>query len=247
MARFDGTGVWDWQNHQAQLAERAGDEIAYVALAHGTADTVIAWGSQGRPAYEPFYLSGHAFSAEVVEADHTWVGFSGLGPNVAEMWEGLGGPFYGLQVVRDETIPGLSYASGSLPVPPDTTGGYNMTLEWSASWNAWDGPPIDTAGQWGISMRTTDGSTQTVSVTPRRLQNFTITSGTAYDWENQRVSDGAQVASGSVAADGNNLVTIPDFEVTSEGNRLLLHAAQCSAPAATVSGLSAEGAPRCPS
>ncbi|MCP4249462.1 MAG: hypothetical protein GY778_20665, partial [bacterium] len=180
LARFDGTGVWDWQNHQGQLVERAGDEIAHVSLAHGTSDRVIAWESQGRPAAEPFYLSRRAFSGQVTTDDHGWIGYAGLGPTIAGVWDGLGGPFYGFQVVRDETIPGLSYASRSLPVPPEATGGYNMTLEWSASWNAWDDAPIDTAGQWGISLRTTDGPTRTVDVTPRRLQSFTITPGTTY-------------------------------------------------------------------
>ena len=223
LAPYDGTGVWDWQNHQAQLIARAGDEMAHISLAHGTQDTVIAWEAQGRSAYQPLYQSRRAFSGEVIAADHTWIGFAGLGPTVGEMWEsGDGGPFYGSRVVRDETLPGLSYASGSLPVPPDNTGGYNMTLEWSAGWNAWDGVPVDTTGQWGVSLRTTDGSAQTVDVTPRRMQTFQVSPGSRFQWENRRVGDDSLVASGEVNADSNGLVAIAGFQVTPQGNRLRL-------------------------
>jgi len=225
LARFDGTGVWDWQNHRAQLVERAGDEVAFVALAHGTEDNVISWSSQGQPAYGPFHESGRAFSGAVVDADHTWIGFHGMGPTVGEHWEGLGTPFHDFQVVGDETLPGLAHASGGLPVPPETTGGYNLTLDWSASWNAWDGAPVDTAEEWGISLRTTDGSTQTVDVTPRRVQNFGITAGARYDWENREVNGDALRASGTVTADEHGLVTVPAVEVTPEGTRLRIAAA----------------------
>lgn len=222
LERFDGTGVWDWQDHQANLIQRRADDIAFVSLAHGTQDRVIAWESQGRLAYEPFYLSRRAFSGAILEADHTWIGFSGQGPTVGETWEAGGGPFYGFNVVRNETLPGLSYASGNLPVPPDTTGGYNMTLEWSASWNAWAGPPVDTPTRWEMALRSLEGD-QAVDVTPRRLQMFIVTSGEQYDWENRRVSDGGVIASGRVTADDSGLLTVTNFAVSTEGNRLILY------------------------
>jgi hypothetical protein len=46
--------------------------------------------------------------------------------------------------------------------------GYNQKIEWSAGWDAWDGAPVDTASEWAPALRTTDGSAQTVSITPRR-------------------------------------------------------------------------------
>ncbi len=231
LVSHNGTGVWDWQNHQANLVSRAGDDMAYISLAHGTLDQVIEWSTQGQLAYEPFYQGRRAFSGATIAADHTWIGWTGLGPNVADL--NYEGPFYNFQVVRDETLPGLSYASGSSPVPPssDISATYNLNLEWSASWYAWDGPPIDSADQWRLSLRTTDGSNQTVDVTPRRLQHFVVTPGASYDWENRLVSDDSLVASGVVTADADGLVTVEDVAVSPGGNRLLLTPAGGPAPA----------------
>src|SRR5262249_10494496 len=59
-------------------------------------------------------------------------------------------------------------------------------------------------------------------VTPRRLQQFVVTPGQAYRWENHRVSDFGLTASGTVTADQNGLVTIANMEITGDGNRLIL-------------------------
>ena len=249
LSSYDGTDVWDWQNHQQQLVSRRGDDMAHISLAHGTLDDVIAWSSQGQPAYEPFYQGRRTFSGATVAADHTWIGFSGLGPNVEDY--NYTGPFYAWTAVRDESLPGLTYASGSSAAPPSGAGAtYNLNLEWSASWLDWDGAPIDTADQWRISLRTTDGSTQTVDVTPRRLQTFSIVPADAYAWENRRVSDNGLVASGTVFADADGLVTVPAFQVTASGNRLILRpgaggptATPTSTPTPTTTGQATTATP----
>jgi len=249
LAAYDDTGVWDWQNHQQQLVRRRGDDMAHISLAHGTLDNTIAWSTQGQPGYEPFYQGRRAFSGATVAADHTWIGFSGLGPNVEDY--NYTGPFYGWTAVRGESLPGLTYTSGSSAVPPPGAGAtYNMNLEWSASWLDWDSAPVDTADQWRISLRTTDGSTQTVDVTPRRLQTFTIVPADAYAWENRRVSDNGLVASGTVIADGDGLVTVPAFQATSTGNRLILRpgtggptATPTSTPTPTATGQATTATP----
>ena len=131
LAAYDGMGVWDWQNHQAQLVSRRGDDAALISLNHGTRDTVIAWASQGQPVYAAFYAGRRAFSAAVEDADHTWLGFAGSGPMLA--YETTWAPFHGWQARRGETVPGLSYATGSSPVPPAGPASYNLNLEWSAT------------------------------------------------------------------------------------------------------------------
>ncbi len=195
--------------------------MAHISLAHGALDDIIEWPTQGRPAYQPLYQSRRAFSGETVASGHTWIGFAGLAPNLADV--SYAGPFYNFTAVRDETIPGLSYASGSSAAPPAGAGAtYNMNLEWSASWHAWDGAPVDTAAQWRISLRTTDSASQTVDVTPRRVQHFVVTPGAGYAWENRRVSDNGLIASGSVVADSDGLIVVPAFVVSPGGNRLIL-------------------------
>ncbi len=220
LAEYNGMGVWDWQNHQAQLVERRGDEMAFISLAHGTQDEIIIWESQGNEAYEPFNQGWRAFSGQTIVADHTWIGFNGMGPNLLNGSGMFSGPFADFQMVRNETIPAISYASGNSPLPPNGTASYNLDIEWSASWLPWDGPPIDTEGNWGISLRTSDGSTQQVDITPRRTQHFQITPGQEYHWENRRISDNGLAGSGTVIADADGLVTIEDVQVSSEGNRL---------------------------
>lgn len=215
---YDGMGVWDWQNHQAQLVNRRGDDAALISLNHGTRDTIISWASQGQPVYAAFYASRRAFSAAVEDADHTWLGFAGSGPMLD--YETTWAPFHGWQARRAETIPGLSYATGSGPVPPTGPTGYNLNLEWSASWHDFAGPPTDTPDLWAIALRTTDGSSQTMDVTPRRLQRFVVTAGAAYAWENRRLADGALLQSGTAIADGAGLITAPSVQVDAAAMRL---------------------------
>jgi hypothetical protein len=221
---YNGTGVWDWQNHRANLARRLADECVPFGVAHGLLDTVIPWKTQGQPAYAAFDASRRAWGGAVLELDHTWTSFEGLPPTLGlhpQLQENL----YGLQVVLHESVPGLANASGNLPLPPQGAGGYNLTLEWSASWDPWDGPPVDTAEEWRISLRTTDDSTKTVDVTPRRLQTFRIVPGAAYAWENRRVSDDTVVANGTVTADKNGLISVPHVAISAGGNRLSIRPA----------------------
>ena len=215
---YNGMGVWDWQNHQAQLVNRRGDEAALISLNHGTQDTVIAWASQAQPVYGGFYQGRRAFSGAVENADHTWLGFAGIGPMLD--YETTWAPFHNWAARRAETLPGLSYASGSSPVPPTGPAGYNLNLEWSATWHDFAGPPTDTPGLWAIALRTTDSSNQTVDVTPRRRQQFAIVPRTAYTWESRRLADDALLQSGSVVADGYSLITAAAVQVDGAGVRL---------------------------
>jgi len=233
LAAYNGVGVWDWQNHQANLSSRRGDDMAHTSLVHGTLDDVIEWNTQGQSAYAPFYLGQRAFSAVTMAEDHTWLGFNGMGPNVQDL--NYEGPFYNFEVVRDETVPALTHASGSSVVPPPgADAAYNMDLEWSASWDNWDGAPVDAPGEWRISLRTTNGPDQTVDVTPRRVQNFVIAPGVSYTWENRRVSDDGLVVSGTVIADADGLITVEDLGVSSSGNRLILRPASTIALSLTL-------------
>jgi hypothetical protein len=57
-------------------------------------------------------------------------------------------------------------------------------------------------------------------VTPRRLQKFLLTPGQHSAWTN--VQSGASIASGTVAADANGLLTVSNFTITTSGNRLII-------------------------
>lgn len=218
LAGYNGTGVWDWQNHQAQLVSRRRDDAALISLNHGTEDTIIAWDSQGQPVYGAFYQGRRAFSGATAAAGHTWLGFAGSGPMLA--YETTWSPFHNWEARRSETVPGLSYASGSSAVPPTGPARYNLNLEWSASWHDFAGPPTDTPALWALALRTTDGSSQIVDVTPRRRQQFVVVPGAAYTWEARRLADNALLQSGVVVADASSLITAPAVQVDAAGVRL---------------------------
>lgn len=213
LARYNGTGVWDWQNLSAQLAARRGDEMAYIWISHGTYDTVIDWATVGRPTYARFYAGSRAFAARLDPVEHTWV----------DLPQGPVGGFGAMAFRRDETIPAFANASGSVGVPPSGPGGINLSLEWSASWYAFAGPPTDEPGRWAMVVRSLEGP-QTVDITPRRVQRFAVTPGGSYAWRNEAL-DGSAIASGTAVADGDGLITVTGFLVTPEGNRLVIEPA----------------------
>lgn len=213
-----GTGVWDWQNHRANATHRLGDDNVPFGVGHGTNDMVIEWPTQAQPFYGPLDASRRCWGGIVTDAGHSWLGFNGLPPNLAP--DNSLAPFANFQVVRNETVPALSRDSGDLTSPPAQLGGYHQNLEWSASWNDWDGPPQDSETIWQISLRATDTATRTVDVTPRRTQQFRLPPGSVANWQNRRVSDGAQIQAGVAIADAAGLLTASNIAVGAAGNRV---------------------------
>lgn len=243
LASYAGTGVYDWQNHQATLASRRADGFTPLGIGHGLADTVIEWSTQGQPVYAALDAAATAYGGAVADADHTWLAFLGLPPTLGT--DSSLRPFYSFAVVRDETVPGLANNSGNLAIPPPGVGRYHHNLRWSASWDPWDGAPVDNADQWAMSFcyqaidaaACGSGTPLTVDITPRRVQQFVITAGASYRWENRRVADGALTASGVVTASSAGLLTVPGFALeASGGNRLILRPSEpiSGTPAATV-------------
>ncbi len=47
LARYDGTSVWQWMNHQGNMVDRWLDDMAYIVTYHGIQDNVINWQTQG--------------------------------------------------------------------------------------------------------------------------------------------------------------------------------------------------------
>ena len=158
----------------------------------------------------------------VLDTGHGWCEINALPPTLA-LGPVHGLPFHDLQVIRDETVPGMSNCSADEDLPPPDSGPdgyYNHVIEWSANWDAWDGPAVDTPARWAMSFRTTNDGTATVDITPRRLQAFSPTAFSSYYWTNTRLSDEAVINSGIVVADGNALITVAGFTVSPLGNRL---------------------------
>jgi pimeloyl-ACP methyl ester carboxylesterase len=221
---FNGTGVYDWQDHEANAQARLTDDMVPLGVGHGRLDETVHWPEEGRGIYAALDAGKRCWSGYVDDRDHQWMSFLGcpvpFAPNESLV------PFGGLGMVLNESVPGMSNYSrnGSLPPlnAPAAPESYNGALEWSSSWNPWDGPPFEDTGMWSISLRTTDGQDATVDITPRRLQEFSPwPGGVPYMWFNRRVSDNEIVASGIVSTGlADTLLTVTGFQVTPAGNRL---------------------------
>lgn len=231
LQRYNGVGVWDWQNYLAfaslpGLTQRQRENTAPFGIDHGIPDEVIIWATQGQPVYPALDAGRLAWAGAVTDTDHEWANFLGLPPTMGNSQA----PFWNFQVIREESVPGLSKLSGNAALPPDAPGSYNQTILWSASWNPWDGAPVDQPDRWIISLCSVaagsqtcgSGELQTVDITPRRLQNFVVLPNEVYNWENRSVADNRLITSGTVTADDLGLVTVRDFEVSPAGNRLVL-------------------------
>jgi len=229
----NGTGVWTWQNHQAQAVARRASDAVPLGIAHGVEDDVIEWSTQGRPIYPALNSAQQVWGGAAVPGGHSWTGFGGSLYNLDQDFAASWAPFQNFAPRRGETVPGLSNGSTNALLPPTGVGDYNLGVRWSASWDPWDGAPVDTPTRWEMSFCYQDvdryenacgtGQPLTVDVTPRRVQHFPLVAGAGYRWENRRVSDNGLVASGNVTADADGLVTVPAFALNhAGGNRLIL-------------------------
>jgi VCBS repeat-containing protein len=231
---FANVGVWDWQDFQADLANRVAESTTPLNLDFGVNDTSVVWSSQGAPFFPVLEESRQSWAARVGNDGHNWGAYSGLAPNF--YLDAANIPFAGLQTVRDESVPAFRQSSSDPALPPTATGAFHHTLLWSSSWLPWDGAPLDAVQKWQVSVCATGagngapacgtGVTQTVSITPRRLQHFVVQPDTPYYWQNQAIAGGAVVASGVVTADQAGRLTTPAVQITPTGNRIMLLAGQ---------------------
>jgi hypothetical protein len=159
--------------------------------------------------------------------------FLGLSPNYAEL-PGQG-PFFGLDAVLSETVPGLRLRPkvGSWILPPPIAGfhvynaafptgiGSGGAIEWSSSWNNWGGPPVDTINRWSVTLRSTDSKVHRADVTPRRTQNFQVVPGSIYSWSlYNRI--GQRVGCGCLVADASGTITVPRVRIGARGRKLVI-------------------------
>jgi hypothetical protein len=233
---YDGTGVWEWMNHQANMLSRVGDEMAYIATAHGKADAIIEWPTQGAPWYEIMQQDARrGFAGKAIpDWDHTWTSFAGQGPML---------PFESFVFRKDRSFPGFTNCSLNDDVR------YNLDIEWSCPWNDFAGDIVDAVDRYEIVLRIRpDGDlpdTATVDVTPRRLQAFTVTPGATYAWSNLQLPEEEAIQGGLVTADDDGLLLVGGFLVTKAGNRLVLEPeAGAEVPEAHFTGPPALEAPR---
>jgi hypothetical protein len=230
LQKYDGTGVFEWENLRAAFdpGDRLGrfhEDMVPFGIDHGTVDDAVLFPTQGRPIYPLLNGSTQAWAGAVTDATHEWSSFGWPLPAFAKVEDV---PFWNLSVVLNETVPGLRLLSGSAAQPPEQPTTYHQTVLWSASWNPWDGAPKDLPGEWQMSFCSVkEGSTQCgdgapvlVDITPRRLQQFQVTPGQEYRWENRQVEGDLLIDSGTVTADQYGVLTVLQVQILPDGNRI---------------------------
>ncbi len=224
----NGTGVWGWQNHQRAVQVRRADAAPF-GLAHGKDDTTVDWQTQAVPFYPLLDAASLPWAGAITENEHHNEKFNLLPPTLSI--DAAGVPFAGLQSVLNETMPGFAHSTLNPPFPNGILYRFHTGIRWAASWSAWDESPVDTPLRWEMSFCAVDaavigalcgtGAAQNVDITPRRLQQFAVVGWHTYHWENRRVLDNNLIASGTINP-VQGLLTIPQFAVSAQGNRLII-------------------------
>lgn len=212
----------------------------------GRNDDVMGWA-------EKVHLM-RAFAGSRRGGTFFWDERTHMGPGA---WDPARTPALLARFRRDRSFP--AFTGGSLDSDPgdgpvasgDPIGTVNGHYDW-------DPEVVDRADLWAVALRlrdlaTTGGTwsapaTATVTVTPRRLQQFVVEPGRSYLWEVKRLSDGAWVQSGEATAGADGLLSIPGVLVHRDGSWLRVRAnatvgVEPAAAAGGALGLSLDRAP----
>jgi predicted peptidase len=241
IAQYSGQSVWDWQNAQLQMTQRMGDEMAYLATAHGDADIYVEWWNQGEPWYHIMQNTARRGGSGWTQNNggHDWMNFKGTNLN----WGWLTNQGEQWNFKKNYSFPAFTHLSSN------TWTHHNLNVQYACPWNyAFQGEIIDTPTDWSVLLKMADNpsfasnfnplqvDSATVDVTPRRLQQFHTAAGKAFSWNYKDDASGAILASGNLVADAFGLVTIPNLKLKKTARRLSIHAEDnvvlptCNAP-----------------
>jgi Secretion system C-terminal sorting domain/Fibronectin type III domain/Prolyl oligopeptidase family len=229
IAQYSGQSVWDWQNSQLQMTQRIGDEMAYLATAHGDADIYVEWWNQGEPWYRQMQDSTKRGGSGWTENNggHDWMNLKGTNLN----WGWLTNSGEQWNFKKNYSFPAFTHLSAN------TWTHHNLNVQYACPWNnGFLGEIIDTPTDWSVLLKMADNpnfssnfnplqvDSGTVDVTPRRLQHFPSEAGRSYSWEYKDEVSGAILANGNVLADAFGLITVPHLKLTKTARRLSIHA-----------------------
>ena len=232
----EGVNVWDWQN-MAWYASKHHKDATWIRTLNGREDTSIPYRQlAGPPGVRPmsFYVAleryriGHQCfwdtsshskrSEKPVALDDWWNPFT---DTTSCLRLDLSFPAFSNFSANDHPGTGKGDAVGGDRQLGDNTydgdpnGGLNRFLRWNGN------TIVDEQKRWSIEIRMSPGrngykgkGTETVDVTPRRLQKFAVKPGVTFKW-----STGAG-QSGEAKADGEGVLTLPGVRVTTEWTRL---------------------------
>ena len=230
----DGVNVWDWQN-MAWYASKHHADATWFRTYNGKEDVSIPFRQlAGPPGVEPmsFYKAMETFK---IGHYCVWDGSSHTKPALKpvaldDWWEpfndattffrlDLSFPAFSNFSANNNPGTGAGDAVGTDDQLGDNTydgdpeGGFNRFLRWNST------TIVDQPAEYSIELMLSSrnngykGKGETVDVTPRRLQKFTVKLGAKYAW-----TSGPQT--GEAAADAEGLLTIPGVKVGSAFTKL---------------------------
>jgi chitodextrinase/pimeloyl-ACP methyl ester carboxylesterase len=232
----NGIPMWDWMN--AGWYARNHNEMPFLAMDNGKRDgSIVFFPIPGF--YKDMSDSRHGFCARFYDGGHS--GY--LSPFAIHFGT----------IVKDESFPAFQNMRidddpGDIHEPTgmaaldsfsprifsgDIAGEINgyRTIQWARERYQFDSSDIDDMVDqpdlYEIAFRLNDNSDVDhviTDITPRRLQQFVITQGLPYYWENKRLSTGEIIQNGIVTGDNESLLTIQNFmiEKSETGNKLIL-------------------------
>jgi len=238
----EGVNVWDWQN-MAWYVQNHHKKANWLRTFNGREDTSIPYRQlAGPPGVKPmsFYAALEKYK---VGHQNLWDCSSHGRPDpkrkaLDDWWQpfqdrtcflrlDLSFPAFANFSANDDPGTGKGDAVGNDRQLGDNTydgtprGGLNRFLRWNSN------TITDTTAEWSIEITMSSrnsgykgggGKDETVDVTPRRLQKFTVKPGAACSW---RTSAGQ---SGRATADAEGILTIPGVKVTTGWTKLTVKA-----------------------
>lgn len=230
LSQFDGQPIWTYENITNFICANKQRSTAVLSMAHGTIDNVVDTDTQGYPFYQAATNCKTGFQANINSADHTWQGFSGMGPMLMNPSRPYVQEVFNAYQFTKASFPAFSNAQNSKNPTTTGTGSFNEDLTWAIR--------QDTANTWE-ALLTSTSTNQRVDVTPRRAR-LGVAANQQFNWA-RKDAQGNTLESGQVQADASGLVFVPQVLVTTAGNILTITAGAIGpdVTAPTISSLNA--------
>jgi pimeloyl-ACP methyl ester carboxylesterase len=208
----DGTPVWNYFDDVWYLRSHPQQDVGFITFSNGKNDGAIGW-PQAVEFFRALQDTRQPHLFVWGQQGHAQRAIMPAGGRESEM---------PLDLRTNQSLP--AFTRGTLDDDPGTgavgsgapKGQVNAYLTWDTN------TIIDEPGRWAMTVKLIPAAPQpasTVDVTPRRLQQLKLRAGDRVDWTNTLVG-GVITQSGEVIADQGGLVTLPQVQISKDGNRI---------------------------
>lgn len=218
----DGIPIYDRLNGGVMVANLQATSLPIMIAFNGKNDTIVGW-AEKIGFYNSMNLNRHGGMFFFDSRPHQQGGI--------REWSPQQNPSILNRFRLNQSYPAFSNSSanGNPGNGVATNGDVFGTLNGNLGWD--ETAILDTAERFEITVKTvslqsTNGTvaapnSATANITPRRLQNFRPASGQVVNFEN-RDQNGQVIQQGQVTVDALGLITVPQFTITPNGNKLIL-------------------------